>query len=480
MAFAGIMPTMRTVYAILAAALLAAPVWGQSKPLETRETPVTRLMENIADTGFAVSPDSRHVAFPAKPSDRWAVYLDGKPGGFFAIVSEPVFALDSSRVLFGAQAKQGESWQIISASVDGAPVTEAKFDKIPLHAYNFSADSKRKAMVGMSGPKWQVTVDGVSQTFDAYFPETLAFSPDSQHVAWVAREGKETHAYIDGKPAGEPCAKAAALAWSGDSRRVAFRANTGKAYAATAGVAGVSPLPAGAMFDGLLEGPPALSRDGEHLTFGAVRNGKWLVVVDGKESKPYDGIGKDSIGFAGGKAVAIVSVAKKWRILEADVELPGDYDQWGTLVISVDGAHYAVATRAGAKWTVVVDGKPRPETYDQIGLTTVAFSPDGKQLAFAARRAAKWQVFREGVAVGGGYVALGAVPIAFSPDGTHIGFTAGKAGGKWVLVCDSRESKDFENFLRDSHPTFSADGQTLSTLAVSKANVLRVEAVVGK
>ena len=65
-------------------------------------------------------------------------------------------------------------------------------------------------------------------------------------------------------------------------------------------------------------GAPQFSPEGRRLAYAALRSGKWFVVVDGAEGRPYDDI--------------------------------------HNLQFTADGSHYVYTARRGAKYFVVADG----------------------------------------------------------------------------------------------------------------------------
>src|SRR6185503_7914824 len=85
-----------------------------------------------------------------------------------------------------------------------------------------------------------------------------------------------------------------------------------------------------------------VSPDQKRVAYAAIRAAKWLVVVDGKESKSYDKV----IG----------------------------------LTFSPDGQHLAHVARRGENFLVVRDGA-ESNGYDDIGEGSVTFSPDSQHLA---------------------------------------------------------------------------------------------------
>jgi hypothetical protein len=90
-----------------------------------------------------------------------------------------------------------------------------------------------------------------------------------------------------------------------------------------------------------------VSPDSKRVIYAAIVSNKQFVVVDGKEGKQYDGIGK------------------------------------GYLMFSPDSKRVAYGAIAGNKPFVVVDGKEEKQ-YDEIAKGSLIFSPDSKRVAYGA------------------------------------------------------------------------------------------------
>jgi len=141
------------------------------------------------------------------------------------------------------------------------------------------------------------------------------------------------------------------------------------------------------------------SPDGRRVAYVAKAGNKMFVVVDGKEEKRYDGIGKGSLIFSpDSKRVAYVAKsADKWFVV-VDGKEEKEYDSIsmfsrlkdvgvkGSVIFSPDGKRVAywteAKTKAGSVLCVVVDGKEEKQ-YDGIG--SPIFSPDSKRVAYVAK-----------------------------------------------------------------------------------------------
>lgn len=145
-------------------------------------------------------------------------------------------------------------------------------------------------------------------------------------------------------------------------------------------------------------------------------DGRWLVVVYGKESRQYDAIASPPIFSLDSKRMAYVAqMANVWVTIVDGEAKP--YNAVGPLIFSPDGERVAyAATKSGDRLFVVVDGESGKE-YDDVG--GLVFSPNGKRIAYAATESSgKWRVMVDGKP--GKYNIMGGSGIVFdSPDSLH-------------------------------------------------------------
>lgn len=306
---------------------------------------------------LALSFDGKRVAYVVNEDHgkkRWLV-VDGQRGpeydwaGNPAGISEISFSPDGKRlayVLGRGDRKHPSNLPV----VDG--VAGPEYDEV-LHLA-FSPDRRRMAYAARTGKEWKVVVDcQTGASYDDIFGPT--FSPDSKRVAYGARQGKRWLVVADGQ-AGAAYDELFNF-WHVSSADQATRVVLIAAQRLT--MYGQSQAP----YAVLSTQDPAhyvngargyqyatrlvFSPDSKHLAYAATRNGKWVVVVDGKEGAEYHDIGVGSPAFSpDGKRIA-----------------------------------YSEKTDAKAHWVVVADGQAGPE-FDAIA--NPSFSPDGKHLAYAA------------------------------------------------------------------------------------------------
>lgn len=189
----------------------------------------------------------------------------------------------------------------------------------------------------------------------------------------------------------------------------------------------------GPRYDGIGVDALALSRDGRHLAYPARRGDAWLVVHDGRELGPWNGVGE--------------------------------------LAFSPDGGRLAFSVEREGGWYVVVDGRPGPR-FEAIFAHSLTWGSDGMALAYAASLAGHAHAvlnqvpgpLLDGVGrlafAGSHSVYVGRIgtlsflvldgtaqppaewigEIAFSPDGTHVAYLAG-AGDEERIVIDGHASE---------------------------------------
>lgn len=153
-----------------------------------------------------------------------------------------------------------------TASSSSTVVNGSKTDKTysGITGLTVSLDGKRVAYIAKQNDKEFVVVDGVEgKKYD--YVKNLRFSPDSKHVAYAA--GEEKYFQPDSQFSGNEMTK---------TMFVVVDATEGKKYDGT-GV-GVNVLQT---YD------PFFSKDGTKVTYGAMINGKNIIVMDDKEFSEY-------------------------------------------------------------------------------------------------------------------------------------------------------------------------------------------------
>jgi len=230
-----------------------------------------------------------------------------------------------------------------------------------------------------------------------------------------------------------------------------------------------------------------LSDDARHVAYVATRLGKFLAVVDGKESRPYDSIDVASMLFSpkGGRLAFIARRADRHFVV-----LDGrEGESYGVVhplrsAFSSDGARFvysaAYPSRDVNKWFVIADGK-RIAEYEisekglgaLSGMVEVSFSQDGKRLAYVAAVNGEGYVVVDGKS-GGPFPLAYSTPrrvlnstLAFSGNGKRIAYV--RQFEKSAVVVIDGAAQSFEDIL--TVPTFSADGRRVAFTTLKGGHV---------
>lgn len=422
-----------------AACILAALfVWQTSArevprniELRTSETLLSTLEPTCVAKSIAISPDMRHVAYLDDVGKAKDLIVDGKYVTTYRDI-EPTslrYSPDSKRLAY-------------VATSDGGRISIAETDEVrgrshqTLHAVGGTLD---------------VVVDGAEYPgFSAVDLKSLVFSPDSRKLAFVAQKGNGGwQLYLDGAESVDRYDDVACLATAPTVR---------------------------------------FSPDSQHVAFAAVRNARWLVVVDGKPGAEYDAILDDTIVFSPDSSRIAYAVRRGGHemVLLDESEQP-EYISIteGSLAFSPDGRRFGyLATRSnghgGPFCLAVVDGVPGEEvSLDDAGSPRpsalhperLRFSPDGNRYAWALRH------LHEASATGGAESGVQLIvdelvspefrsllsDFHFSPDGRHLAYVAampssGPSSDDVRLVVDSRQGRPYHT-IDYASVCFSPDGR---------------------
>jgi hypothetical protein len=393
---------------------------------------------NLPEKGDVwVSPNLRHVLY-VEQGEKKRVVVDGVPGKEYDEVvpgrsaigageqgdgTKTFFSPDGERV--GYMACSGEKWVVVVDGAESGACTHVE-------GLRFSPDGKHVMYLAQTGEKWYLVVDNKS-----YEGATGAmFSPDSKHVAWIGPTEEEGRAvYLDGKP-GKRYGSIGRLRFSADSKSLAYLAN---GHVVFNGVEQKAYNQIGTFF---------FSPDSKHIAYTVVIEGKRVVVLDGREGKPYDAT-SDAPPGAGGETL---DVPKK-------IPVP-NYP----LVFSPNSSHIAYRAKLGSKWMVVRDGVDGKQ-YDSVGAPV--FSPDSKTLAYAAVSGETHYLVTNGAEK----EQKGPVyNITFSPNSRRMAYFVVLENRKCVVVSDNVESKPYDcqagaELTMGPVPFFSEDSEHLIYIA---------------
>jgi hypothetical protein len=214
----------------------------------------------------------------------------------------------------------------------------------------------------------------------------------------------------------------------------------------------------------ILGGPPVFSPDSQRLAWGVVRVDKAVAVVDGKEGKPYDGIGV--LGFSpDSRRVAYVATRDGKQFVVVDEVEGKEYDVvwlW-TLRFSPDSRRVAyVGGQRSFQDRVVID-EVEGKVYAGI-LPGPIFSLDSQHVAYAAKQSDQHCVVVD-EHEGKQYAAIGGESLRFSPDSRQLGYLASARPGKAFAVVNGVESKEYDKV---ANLLFSPDSKRVAYLAAAR------------
>lgn len=356
---------------------------------------------SAVESTVMVSPDNGKVAFVARRPGRLAnqVWVNGKSMQSDLDPVRARFSPDGNRLAY--LMKKSDAFFVV---VDDKP-SEA-YDEVMLQQNVFSADSKRFIYAARTGKFWRIVVDGkAGPPFDR-INKQFGFSPDGRRHMYVGERNRQWHVVADGD---------------------------------------VSPA-----YEAVLLGRQVFSKDGNHLCYSVARNGKQVLIVDGKERGIYDAVAEMRFSPSGDRFAFVVVEGSVRRVI-TDGVAGNAYDTIGSLEFSPDGTTLAYPARANGKWLMVANDKPMGAPYDMI--SSPLFSPDSKHVIFLARTEREQFVVQDGKPS----PAYDELRVAkFSPDSQRVGYVARK-DRLWFVNVDGKAS--YPSDVEPRHLTFSPDSK---------------------
>jgi WD40 repeat protein len=340
--------------------------------------------------------------------------------------------------------------------------TETSLGSFPREVYDSAVvgpDGRRIACIQPAGKQQAVVLDGkMEKTYDRV--GGLSFSPNSQWFAYAASSGGKWFIVLNGREL-DPHDRVGPPVFAPQGKRFAYTA----LQADGEHVAVVDVTKPGPLYERIFEGKLVFSRDGQHLAYGARKEGKWLVVIDGQENGPYDFLGSATgIHFSPSGQHTAYAVRsdkeKKWCVV-VDGKPQKWYDNVGEFAFSPDGMKFAYTAQSDGKWRVVLGTKEHPP-YDAIGEGTLQFSPNSATLAYAAQTKKQWVVVAGGDE-GRKFDGIG--ELRFSPNGRLLAHVA-RIGNTELVVLNRREQRLFDR-IGGGTLVFSADSERLGYVARS-------------
>lgn len=443
---------------------------------------------------YVVSPDGKRVLYivgeggyadgfgAAEGWERYTLIVDGKAGERYPRITDPQFSPDSKRVAF----LTGESI-VVDGKHSGSRKDAPELSEIHnFHGFQFSPDSKSFAYVAANykagGPSY-IVVNGARLKPFAHVHGPL-FSPDSKRLAYTARKNEPYGELVvldelEGKLY-EQVTLDGNLIFSPNSKRLSYITSSGnseelKRILVTDGINGKP-------YQGIgLD--RKFSPDSQHVLYIAVIDNKnKAVVIDEKEGSHFDAWGiRNPVFSPDSKRVAFTvtpyhpDVKNGQQFVVVDGQEGKRYDKVGLngAEFSFDSNHLSYAANNGVGWLIVLDGK-EGKPYDFV--SDMTFNPRDSQLAYVAHVRTKKFVVQEG-RMGKKYDQI--TDLVFSDDGKALAYAAYTSKNKkWFVVVDGREGKTFDFVLaRNAYDEKSSNSMRTSSLRFDSNESLRYLAV---
>lgn len=350
--------------------------------------------ENVSQETFSL--DGKRVAYIVKAKDKEFVVVDDKPGTEYDYVNDLQFSLNGKR--FGYNAGIGKKYFGV---IDGK---QGLGSEIMTH-FAFSQDGRKMAYaVKQDGKSFVIVDDQIGPQFDFVMEPKFDSAGHVFYLAkygnnilddhgWVAIMDQDVVLLIEGYPSDftfSPDFSFAYVVNKNDRTYMVVNKEISQAYYQV--------------------GPPVFSPDGKLLAFAASEKegATFLVVVKtppkektgGERSEPLEGLSKgpefdavsDDVFFrADGSLVAYTARKNGKWIIVADGKELADFDEVFSPILSADGATLAyVAQQSGKEFIVVRDRKGPALDY----VRNPRFSDDGRSVGYGARQGKQlwWKV----------------------------------------------------------------------------------------
>jgi hypothetical protein len=184
--------------------------------------------------------------------------------------------------------------------------------------------------------------------------------------------------------------------------------------------------------------------DYDKIGLALLKDKKMSAQVNSRIYGPYPGLGKGTPFFAPESGIPVFTVFSDYKDFAViDGKEQKKYDGLGKVIASSDGKNFAYRAQIGNKQFVVINGKEQEKKFDGIK-TDPIFSPDGKKTAYIAFEDPKnGFVICENKKYG---PFRNINEIVFSHDSSKLGFIAFKDDG-WQVFINGKESKAYKNAM---------------------------------
>ncbi len=367
-----------------------------------------------------VSPDSKNIAYPIK-SQKWfsqgmKICINGSIQKHYQTVSGIIFSPDSQHIAYLGERKN--RWVVV---LDGNEASQ-EYDEITITTPIFSPDSKHIAFGAKRGNKWFAVKDGIEEEqHDGFVKGTMTFSSNS----------KLSYAFYIGPTIGRRQLGGKIIVIN-DRNKVAEYDKS--------------------MNEGMSEKSLEFSPNSKILVYGARRNNKSFVVIDGNEESPHDHISEDISFSPDSKRLAYCAIDGSTWSLILDGKRYGKYSGISWFLFSPDSKHFAYAAHAGEDHYTVLNGEEKRK-YPGILDSFVGFSRDSKHFAYGAeRRSQQFAVLDDTEQKE--YLGITQIDLSFSPDSEYLAYAALQNNQNMLIVVNNAELDMNINLVNKSNFIF--------------------------
>jgi len=483
-----------TIFVLSVSFIISILIYGCSSKknnLEVKEEFLLNVPNGINWNYVRVSPDGKRIAFAAEQDGKWTIVSDTirskEYDGFLQEVNnfwtywydgDLVFSPDSKR--FGYAAYKSGKWFAIVDNKEMGPYDEFEYGSLI-----FSPDNKHFAYIVKEDSSWLVIKDGKSESIRYTSVKNLVFSPDSKRFAYLVEQDGDWKAVIDGNH-WRSFDDINNMHFSPDSRCLAYWASLDDKFTVIVDTFLISKeydafsttqflqSADGSRITSNSGGDLIFSPDSKHIGYTGRRLGKWFVVIDEKESNPWDEVGEITFSENGNQVVYGAWLDGKGFIV-TDSECGPSFDYIGknSIKISSDGKKilYAVGHLRDSveKYSIIINDTESND-YDNIIPSSTLFSPDSKRNAFIAKRGAKSLLVVDGNEVLENSEIYGPW---FTPDSKQI-ISIIKKMDLFHFVINGYETRGYHRILDIERVTFNTSN-SFNFFAVRNNQFLKVE-----
>jgi hypothetical protein len=215
-----------------------------------------------------------------------------------------------------------------------------------------------------------------------------------------------------------------------------------------------------AAYDGI--GEVVFSADGAHLAFSAELAGRWRVVRDGVAGAPWDALIRRSLGFGDDGRLSFAGWQGEVARLSVEGQLSPPFDSITDVVRAPGSGRIALLATRGSRCAAVLDKTEEADlpAFKLERCEGLRVSPDGAHFAFVGARDGCAHLLVDGNEDPGS-CGVDAASVAFSSDGAHLAYVRRDGAGAW-LVHDGEASGPYDDV---APPVFAPRGARWGYLA---------------